>query len=168
VVQIWPGRFVCKQVTVCPSHIWTTLYYCSCECTTEFWNSFFSYGKFSAIFMVAQKKKERDCNMLFYTVAFSLVEKCLCLCTVDCTAGPIIQPTVWFCSFPSIRSFRGTEMNSQICAKVNNHFTAGITHLFVMKQYSNRDVKCHNKMRRGIQHKNICSKFDPILQYKLF
>ena len=26
VVQIWPGLFVCKQVTVCPSHIWTTLY----------------------------------------------------------------------------------------------------------------------------------------------
>ena len=26
-VQIWPGRFVCKQVTVCPGHIWTTLYF---------------------------------------------------------------------------------------------------------------------------------------------
>jgi hypothetical protein len=26
VVQIWPGRFVCKQITVCPGHIWTTLY----------------------------------------------------------------------------------------------------------------------------------------------
>jgi hypothetical protein len=26
VVQIWPGRFVCKQFTVCPGHIWTTLY----------------------------------------------------------------------------------------------------------------------------------------------
>jgi hypothetical protein len=26
VVQIWPWRFVCKQVTVCPGHIWTTLY----------------------------------------------------------------------------------------------------------------------------------------------
>jgi hypothetical protein len=26
VVQICPGRFVCKQVTVCPGHIWTTLY----------------------------------------------------------------------------------------------------------------------------------------------
>jgi hypothetical protein len=26
VVQIWPGRFVCKQVTVYPGHIWTTLY----------------------------------------------------------------------------------------------------------------------------------------------
>jgi hypothetical protein len=26
VVQIWPGIFVCKQVTVCPGHIWTTLY----------------------------------------------------------------------------------------------------------------------------------------------
>jgi hypothetical protein len=26
VVQIWPGWFVCKQVTVCPGHIWTTLY----------------------------------------------------------------------------------------------------------------------------------------------
>ena len=26
VVQIWPGRFACKQVTVCPGHIWTTLY----------------------------------------------------------------------------------------------------------------------------------------------
>jgi hypothetical protein len=25
-VQIWPGRFVCKQITVCPGHIWTTLY----------------------------------------------------------------------------------------------------------------------------------------------
>jgi hypothetical protein len=22
----WPGLFVCKQVTVCPGHIWTTLY----------------------------------------------------------------------------------------------------------------------------------------------
>jgi hypothetical protein len=27
VVQIWPGQFVCKQVTVCPSHIWTTFYF---------------------------------------------------------------------------------------------------------------------------------------------
>jgi hypothetical protein len=26
VVQIWPGLFVCKQVTVCPGHIWTTWY----------------------------------------------------------------------------------------------------------------------------------------------
>ena len=26
VVQIWPGLFVCKQVTVCAGHIWTTLY----------------------------------------------------------------------------------------------------------------------------------------------
>ena len=26
VVQIWPGRFVCKEVTVCPGHIWTALY----------------------------------------------------------------------------------------------------------------------------------------------
>jgi hypothetical protein len=26
VVQIWAGLFVCKQVTVCPGHIWTTLY----------------------------------------------------------------------------------------------------------------------------------------------
>jgi hypothetical protein len=26
VVQIWSGLFVCKQVTVCPGHIWTTLY----------------------------------------------------------------------------------------------------------------------------------------------
>jgi hypothetical protein len=25
VVQIWPGLIVCKQVTVCPGHIWTTL-----------------------------------------------------------------------------------------------------------------------------------------------
>jgi hypothetical protein len=25
-VQIWPGLFVCKQVIVCPGHIWTTLY----------------------------------------------------------------------------------------------------------------------------------------------
>jgi hypothetical protein len=27
VVQIWPGLIVCKQVTVCPGHIWTTLYF---------------------------------------------------------------------------------------------------------------------------------------------
>jgi hypothetical protein len=26
VVQIWPGLIVCKQVTVCPGDIWTTLY----------------------------------------------------------------------------------------------------------------------------------------------
>jgi hypothetical protein len=25
VVQIWPGLFVCKEVPVCPGHIWTTL-----------------------------------------------------------------------------------------------------------------------------------------------
>jgi hypothetical protein len=24
--KIWPELFVCKQVTVCPGHIWTTLY----------------------------------------------------------------------------------------------------------------------------------------------
>jgi hypothetical protein len=27
VVQIWPGLILCKQVTVCPGHIWTTLYF---------------------------------------------------------------------------------------------------------------------------------------------
>ena len=27
VVQIWPGLIVCKLVTVCPGHIWTTLYF---------------------------------------------------------------------------------------------------------------------------------------------
>jgi hypothetical protein len=27
VVQIWPGLFVCKQATVCPGHIWNTLYF---------------------------------------------------------------------------------------------------------------------------------------------
>jgi hypothetical protein len=27
VVQIWPGRFECIQVTVCPGHIWTTLHF---------------------------------------------------------------------------------------------------------------------------------------------
>ena len=27
VVKIWPGLFVCKQVTVCPGHIWTTSYF---------------------------------------------------------------------------------------------------------------------------------------------
>jgi hypothetical protein len=32
VVQIWPGRFVCKQVTVCPGHIWTTLYILNLTC----------------------------------------------------------------------------------------------------------------------------------------
>jgi hypothetical protein len=33
VVQIWPGLFVCKQVTVCPGHFWTTLYiYIKCHC----------------------------------------------------------------------------------------------------------------------------------------
>ena len=26
VVQIWPGLIVCKQVTIYPGHIWTTLY----------------------------------------------------------------------------------------------------------------------------------------------
>ena len=47
VVQIWPGLFVCKQVTVCPGHIWTTLYFsgnclsrlsgwwCACACMTS-------------------------------------------------------------------------------------------------------------------------------------
>jgi hypothetical protein len=30
VVQIWPGLIVCKQVTVCPGHIWTT-FYMECE-----------------------------------------------------------------------------------------------------------------------------------------
>jgi hypothetical protein len=32
VVQIWPGLIVCKQVTVCPGHIWTTLYIYLCMC----------------------------------------------------------------------------------------------------------------------------------------
>jgi hypothetical protein len=32
VVKIWPGLFVCKQVTVCPGHIWTTLYIYVCVC----------------------------------------------------------------------------------------------------------------------------------------
>jgi hypothetical protein len=32
VVQIWPGQFVCKQVTVRPGHIWTTLYYTISGC----------------------------------------------------------------------------------------------------------------------------------------
>jgi hypothetical protein len=39
VVQIWPGLFVCKQVTVCPGHIWTTLYLAQIKnlCVHFFW-----------------------------------------------------------------------------------------------------------------------------------
>jgi hypothetical protein len=37
VVQIWPGLIVCKQVTVCPGHIWTTLYY-------SYFHSLMTYG----------------------------------------------------------------------------------------------------------------------------
>jgi hypothetical protein len=36
VVQIWPGLIVCKQVTVCPGHIWTTLYMFYCKRTCWF------------------------------------------------------------------------------------------------------------------------------------
>jgi hypothetical protein len=35
VVQIWSGLFVCKQITVCPGHIWTTLYITVLQC----WNT---------------------------------------------------------------------------------------------------------------------------------
>jgi hypothetical protein len=37
VVQIWPGLFVCKQVTVCPGHIWTTLYFIRDSCQYRDW-----------------------------------------------------------------------------------------------------------------------------------
>jgi hypothetical protein len=39
VVQIWPRRFVCKQVTVCPGHISTTLYkeYTANTLPTKLW-----------------------------------------------------------------------------------------------------------------------------------
>ena len=36
VVQIWPGLCVCKQVTVCPGHIWTTLYYTALRVMCKF------------------------------------------------------------------------------------------------------------------------------------
>jgi hypothetical protein len=38
VVQIWPGLIVCKQVTVCPGHIWTTLY--NNKLKFAFWTSY--------------------------------------------------------------------------------------------------------------------------------
>jgi hypothetical protein len=47
VVQIWPGLFVCKQVTACPGHIWTTLYLCACYCQTYRHN-----GVFEVLFVV--------------------------------------------------------------------------------------------------------------------
>jgi hypothetical protein len=35
VVQIWPGLIVCKQVTVYPGYIWTTLYLCPVWCLSR-------------------------------------------------------------------------------------------------------------------------------------
>jgi hypothetical protein len=46
VVQIWLGRFVCKQVTVCPGHIWTTLYLYWYIPTKHSWSSSSSEGKY--------------------------------------------------------------------------------------------------------------------------
>ena len=37
-VQIWPGRFVCKEVTVCPGHIWTTFTVCPGHIWTTLYN----------------------------------------------------------------------------------------------------------------------------------
>jgi hypothetical protein len=40
VVQIWPGLILCKLVTVCPGHIWTTLYITD-KCIFKVKNSYF-------------------------------------------------------------------------------------------------------------------------------
>jgi hypothetical protein len=47
VVQIRPGRFVCKQVTVCPGHIWTTLYEILASCLPLVWIDLFSMDSLS-------------------------------------------------------------------------------------------------------------------------
>ena len=45
VVQIWPGLIVCKQVTVSPGHIWTTLYNSSYHVLNGVWYTHTSAAK---------------------------------------------------------------------------------------------------------------------------
>jgi hypothetical protein len=51
VVQIWPGLIVCKQVTVCPGYIWTTLYVAVCVYSLDSLLRFFLVGDFSLSFL---------------------------------------------------------------------------------------------------------------------
>jgi hypothetical protein len=43
VVQTWPGLIVCKQVTVCPGHIWTTLYMVRGVTTSDLTETLFQF-----------------------------------------------------------------------------------------------------------------------------
>jgi hypothetical protein len=68
VVQIWPGLILCKQVTICPGHIWTTLYINSLVYTSESWlkksNGFIKF--------TGRKQCAREKNVLdtFYTTHY--------------------------------------------------------------------------------------------------
>jgi hypothetical protein len=70
VVQIWPGRLVCKQVTVCPSHIWTTLY-------IHFWKWFVSVAGSACV--------------LWGVARFERADQHVCGCNQTC--GGFIAPT---------------------------------------------------------------------------
>jgi hypothetical protein len=95
VVQIWPGRFVCKQVTVCPGHIWTTLYFCLPAlriCLTELlsmsykWHNWGTLRIFSFIvlglYLMQMNSSFKTCN--FANIALWFVRMSLFL--VDCLA----------------------------------------------------------------------------------
>jgi hypothetical protein len=47
VVQIWPGLILCKQVTVCPGHIWTTLFF-----HTFFFLNLFRFFLYYLVFLI--------------------------------------------------------------------------------------------------------------------
>jgi hypothetical protein len=62
VVQIWPGLIVCKQVTVCPGHIWTTLYITNCFETRD--NFGFAFKEQGLFHFILWERKLRDCYMM--------------------------------------------------------------------------------------------------------
>jgi hypothetical protein len=101
VVQIWPGLFVCKQVTVCPGHIWTTLYVyinlmeqsCSWEANI---NSFMIFP------------------IIYGTCTLHSVYKTLSLELILSHSNPVHIPTAYLFILPYIRLSRTTIENIQI------------------------------------------------------
>jgi hypothetical protein len=69
VVQIWPGLFVCKQVTVCSGHIWTTLYIVICGLfdSTKFFHIIIQNAQFS--------KKKVNVYQFFFLIFSAILSK---------------------------------------------------------------------------------------------
>jgi hypothetical protein len=96
VVQIWSGLFVCKQVTVCPGHIWIVELGDSRR-ACDLWPVVFTF--LWAWFKCLEKNLGFNliCWKLFKNDAERFSEHCALFCVLKCDRSYICDCDHWLC-----------------------------------------------------------------------